>query len=119
MKTSALLIATLAITLLPAVNRANAQVYYGQGQFGYGQHQAEEAWEQRGVSDGMRGAERDFQNHRRPDVNNRDEYRRPRVPGWARHEYREGFERGYNIRARQIYRGGRERDFDRDWDRRW
>lgn len=97
------------------VKYANAQ-YYGQPQYGYqDRHEAAEAWEQRGFYDGSKGADRDYWNHRRPDVNNRDEYRDPDdVPGWARHEYREGFRRGYYERVRQIYRGDRWRHDDDD-----
>jgi hypothetical protein len=49
----------------------------------------------RGFIDGMQGAQRDVENHRRPDPNNRDEYRNPNVPPPLRDEYREGFRRGY------------------------
>jgi hypothetical protein len=52
--------------------------------------------QRRGFQDGQDGARKDFENHRRPDVNNRDEYRHPSVPGYLRDAYREGFERGYN-----------------------
>ncbi|HEY1501957.1 MAG TPA: hypothetical protein VGF88_20450 [Acidobacteriaceae bacterium] len=50
---------------------------------------------QRGFRDGIEGARRDFDNHRRPDVENRDEYRHPHVPYEMREAYREGFRRGY------------------------
>ena len=49
----------------------------------------------RGFQDGMQGAQKDFENHRRPDPNNRDEFRSPNVPPMLRDEYREGFRRGY------------------------
>ena len=52
--------------------------------------------QRRGFQDGMDGARKDYGNHRRPDVNNRDEYRHPPVPGHLRDAYRQGFERGYN-----------------------
>jgi hypothetical protein len=52
-------------------------------------------FERRGFLEGIQGAQRDLENHRLWNVNNRDEYRNPRVPGEFRHEYREGFERGY------------------------
>jgi hypothetical protein len=52
--------------------------------------------EQRGFHDGIEGARRDFENHRRPDVNNRDEYRHPDVPHQMRGIYRQGFRRGYD-----------------------
>ena len=51
--------------------------------------------QRRGFQDGMEGARRDFENHRRPDPDNRDEYRNPNVPPQLRDEYREGFRRGY------------------------
>ena len=51
---------------------------------------------QRGFHDGIEGARRDFENHRRPDEENRDEYRHPNVAPELREEYREGFRRGYD-----------------------
>jgi hypothetical protein len=102
--------ATFAVAMLAGTGSAFAQNYYGPQPY-YGQHWrgegAEQAIEQRGFRDGVFGADRDFQNHRRPDVNNRDEYRDARdVPTWAAHEYREGFRRGYYHRVQEIYRGG-------------
>jgi len=116
MKSRLLLIPALAFALLSGTRHANAQEsYYGQPQFGYDRHQAVEAWEQRGFYEGAKGADRDYWNHRRPDVNNRDEYRDlDDVPGWARHEYREGFRRGYYERVRQIYHRDRWRGDDDD-----
>jgi hypothetical protein len=116
MKSTLLLIPTLAVALFAGEKSAFAQQYYGPPPpFAYWQHDAEEGWEQRGYYDGMKGAERDFQNHRRPDVNNRWEYRDPdAVPGWAQHEYREGFRRGYYIRVRQIYYERPRHDDDDD-----
>ena len=52
--------------------------------------------QRRGFHDGIVGAQRDFDNHRRPDVDNRDEYRNPNVPPELRDAYREGFHRGYD-----------------------
>ena len=70
---------------------------------GYGQEQGD--WDRppqefreiqrQGFHDGVEGARKDFDNHRRPDVNNRDEYRHPNVPRSDRNDYREGFRRGY------------------------
>jgi hypothetical protein len=106
MRPTIFLIPTLAVALFAGGKSALAQQYYGPPPFTYGQHEAEEAWEQRGIYEGMEGAERDFGNHRRPNVDNREEYRDPdSIPGWARHEYREGFRRGYYLRVRQIYYG--------------
>ncbi len=41
----------------------------------------------------------------RPNVNNRDEYRHPDVPRGLRHEYREGFQRGYENGVRHMMGG--------------
>lgn len=112
MKRTLFLIPALAISLFACGRNAVAQQYYGSPQFAYQQHEAEEAWEQRGFYEGIEGADRDFGNHRQPNVNNREEYRDPDdVPRWARHEYREGFRRGYYLRVRQIY----DRDDDGYW----
>jgi hypothetical protein len=52
--------------------------------------------QRRGFRDGIIGAQKDFDNHRRPDPNNRDEYRRPNnVPYDMVEAYRDGFRRGY------------------------
>ena len=56
----------------------------------------------RGFQDGMAGARKDFGNHRRLDVNNREEYRRPSVPYELQRDYREGFRRGYEKEAAEI-----------------
>jgi hypothetical protein len=50
-----------------------------------------------GFHDGIDGAKKDFDNHRRPDVRNRDEFRHPRVARSERDDYREGFRRGYEV----------------------
>jgi hypothetical protein len=52
--------------------------------------------QRQGYHDGVEGARKDYDNHRRPDVNNREEYRHPHVPESARADYREGFRRGYD-----------------------
>jgi hypothetical protein len=71
---------------------------------GYGEHGG--GWDappsefndakRRGYQDGMVGARKDYENHRTPNVNNRDEYRHPDVPKGLREDYREGFQRGYD-----------------------
>jgi hypothetical protein len=58
--------------------------------------------QRRGFQDGMVGARKDYENHRQPNVNNRDEYRHPNVPKDLRHNYREGFERGYDAGVRHL-----------------
>lgn len=52
--------------------------------------------QRQGFHDGLEGARRDYENHRPPDVNNRDEYRHPHLPPEAREAYRDGFRRGYD-----------------------
>ncbi len=49
--------------------------------------------QRRGFQDGFEGARRDLENRRRPNVNNRDEFRNYRGP--APRLYREAFRRGY------------------------
>jgi hypothetical protein len=83
MRPTIFLIPTLAIAFFAGEKGAFAQQYYGPPPVYYGQHEAEEAWEQRGIYDGMERAKRDFGNNRRPNVNNREEYRDPdSIPGW-------------------------------------
>ena len=56
----------------------------------------------RGFHDGLEGARKDYENHRAPNVNNRDEYRHPNVAKDLRHDYRMGFERGYDAGVRHM-----------------
>lgn len=94
----------------PGAAAAAPSAYPGLGQQGYYPNQAWavppsewQAAEQRGFRDGVRGAYKDAQNHRQPNVNNRDEYRDPdNVPGRDRHAYREGFQRGYWAGVRHL-----------------
>ena len=74
--------------------------------------------QRRGYSDGEDGARKDFGNHRRPDVDNRDEYRHPRVPSDMWGAYREGFRRGYDVAMSHLMGGPdwRMRAPDRPWD---
>ena len=51
--------------------------------------------QRQGFHDGMVGAQKDFDNHRKPDVENREEFRKPHLPDADREAYREGFRRGY------------------------
>jgi hypothetical protein len=53
--------------------------------------------QRKGFHDGIEGARKDFDNHRSPNVNNRDEYRHPHVDPAMRDDYREGFRRGYDV----------------------
>lgn len=59
----------------------------------------------RGFHDGIEGARKDYENHRRPDVNNRDEFRHPPVHERDREAYRHGFERGYRVGVEHFYNG--------------
>lgn len=60
--------------------------------------------ERRGFHDGMEGARKDAENHRRPNVSNRDEYRHPSgVPRGMRHAYQAAFERGYQVGVQHFY----------------
>ena len=68
--------------------------------------------QQRGFRDGIEGARRDFQNHRSPNVNRRDEFRHPEgVPGPLRDQYRQAFRRGYDVAVRRMT------EHREDWDR--
>ena len=62
-----------------------------------------------GFQDGIVGAQKDFENHRRFNVNNRDEYRHPNVSGGLRNDYRKGFRRGYDAGVSHYMGGGPER----------
>ena len=64
-----------------------------------------------GYQDGVVGARKDVENHRRPNVNNRDEFRHPNVPHEVRRDYREGFRRGYDNAMQHIYYGGGPRPY--------
>jgi hypothetical protein len=70
--------------------------------------------ERQGYHDGIEGARRDFDNHRQPDVNNREEYRHPHVEASAREDYREGYRRGYEKAADHLMHRDHDRDYDHD-----
>jgi hypothetical protein len=59
--------------------------------------------QRRGFHDGTEGARKDYGNHRRPDVDNRDEYRHPDLPPDLREPYREAFRRGYEMAASHLW----------------
>ena len=61
--------------------------------------------QRQGFHDGIEGARKDFDNHRAPNVNNREEYRHPHVSPSARDDYREGFRRGYDAAMRHLSGG--------------
>lgn len=51
--------------------------------------------QRRGFHDGVEGARKDFENHRPPNVENREEYRHPHISSDLRGDYRDGFRAGY------------------------
>ena len=53
--------------------------------------------QRQGFHDGIEGARKDFDNHRQPNVENRDEYKHPHVSRDVRADYRDGFRRGYEV----------------------
>jgi hypothetical protein len=59
--------------------------------------------QRRGYHDGVEGARKDYGNHRRPDVDNRDEYRNPDLPPDLREPYRFAFRRGYEMAASHLW----------------
>jgi hypothetical protein len=72
----------------------------------------------KGFHDGVEGARKDAENHRQPNVNNREEYRHPSISGRDRRTYRDAFRRGYETGMEHLMNGrGRDRDRDRDDDR--
>ncbi len=58
--------------------------------------------QRKGFHDGIEGARKDFDNHRPPNVNNREEYRHPHVDSSMRDDYREGFRRGYDVAVQHL-----------------
>ena len=67
----------------------------------------------KGFHDGIEGARRDAENHRQPNVNNREEYRHPDVHGRDRRTYRDAFRRGYETGVQHLMNGDRDHR-DRD-----
>jgi hypothetical protein len=61
--------------------------------------------QRQGFRDGIEGARKDFDNHRNPDPNNRDEFRHPNVPREMWDAYREGFRRGYEVGVQHLTGG--------------
>ena len=85
---------------------------YGPGQGGWdAPPPAYRDAQKQGFRDGIEGARKDFENHRRPNVNNRDEYRHPSVPGALRRDYKQGFRQGYNAGVQHMSGGGGPRPY--------
>ena len=69
----------------------------------------------RGFHDGIEAARSDFDNHGQMDARRSPMFRHPPVPEEARHEYREGFMRGYDVSMHHAHEGDRDhRDHDGD-----
>jgi hypothetical protein len=62
--------------------------------------------EAQGFHDGIEGARKDAENHRPPNVENRDEFRHPPVSHRDRAAYRRGFRRGYQVGVEHLMRRG-------------
>ena len=58
--------------------------------------------QRQGFHDGIEGARRDFDHHRAPNVNGREEYRHPHVDASARDDYRAGYRRGYDVAMQHL-----------------
>lgn len=114
------LVPAVTIAQGPPPGAGYGQGGYGQGGPGYGQRPGGPGgpggWDappsdytrdiqRNGFRDGMQGAQRDFDNRRRPNVNNRDEYRNYRGP--ERRVYRQAFDRGYRAWWDHSRMGGR------------
>ena len=114
MKAKFFAVPALSLAMLAGSASAFAQYYSGPRQPGYGQARAWDAAppefraaQQRGFHDGVEGARKDYGHHRRPDVNNRDEYRNPKfIAPPDRRDYRYGFRQGYYAAVRHMYGPG-------------
>ena len=113
MKTRALAVAAIALMMGLGGDAMVAQ-YYDPPPM---QYSPRPAWDQaprefraaqeRGFHDGLEGAKKDFENHRQPNVMNRDEYRNPHfISPPDRQDYRMGFRRGYEVAVRHMYGPG-------------
>jgi hypothetical protein len=97
------------------VAHALAAQAYGQGQEPWAVPPADlQGAEQQGFHDGIEGARKDAENHRPPNVNNRDEYRHPSVSHRDRRAYRQGFRRGYRVGVEHLMRRDHHHDHDHD-----
>lgn len=109
-----LITSVFSLALLTSAGLAQAQYYQGpspQPQYAQGGWDAPPpefaAAQQRGFRDGIEGARKDFENHRPPNVNNRDEFRNPKfIAPPDRRDYRFGFRRGYDVAVRHMYGPG-------------
>jgi len=104
-----------ALTAATLLSIPAAQAQQGPPPPGYGPDYGHEVWSQapaevqgieaQGFHDGIAGARKDYENHRKPDVENREEYRHPDVPHHDREAYRHGYRRGYETGVEHLMRG--------------
>ena len=113
MTTTRIIAPSLLLALLAGAAVADAQYYQGPPpQPSYAQNWMAPppefaAAQQRGFHDGIEGAKKDYENHRPPNVNNRDEYRNPHfIAPPDRRDYCFGFARGYQTAVRHMYGPG-------------
>jgi hypothetical protein len=59
--------------------------------------------QRQGFHDGIDAARRDFANHRHADADDHEQYRHPHVDRGLRHDYREGFRRGYDVAMHHLW----------------
>jgi len=100
-------LALLLGATVPTFRQASAQPGYGYNQDrDHDRDDAPREWndiQRKGFRDGMTGAQRDWDNHRNPNPENRDEYRDVDLPRDQAELYREGFRRGYNVAASRLW----------------
>jgi hypothetical protein len=65
----------------------------------------------KGFRDGIVGARKDFDKHREPNLNGREEYRNPHLPAGQKEAYRDGFSLGYG-RGASHFVGGPDQPVD-------
>lgn len=68
--------------------------------------------QRKGFHDGVEGARQDAKNGRAPNVNNRDEFRKPDVPHREWRAYRQGFREGYQTGIEHLMHRGYHHDHD-------
>ena len=124
MRSTRWLVPALMVSMTATAGMASAQ-YYGQQPPPPPPGYAQGGWDapppefrqamQRGFHDGIEGARKDYENHRPPNVNNRDEFRNPKfIPGPDRRDYRQGFRRGYDVAVHHMY-GGNPNPYNRPY----
>lgn len=107
-------LAAVTVFAVPVTRASAAPVpqEYGQGQEPWATPPPElQGAEHQGFHDGIEGARKDAENHRPPNVNNRDEYRHPNLRHRDWRAYRRGFRHGYDVGVEHLMH--RDHDHDR------